>query len=341
MMTDNYIYTPDNKGGNVPVREQFRCRVPLSNTRQVFLVDGKVEKEGTGYDLTLKKGVVMPEVVQVIQIRSDESPEEISYQTRFNLGESSQAEVVLCAHTLSMRHFVTNEEVFVKLAENAMMNLVVMQNEHNESVHRSIFNVELAASAVLNIHLITLHGGDISNKVEINLNGEGGACYINGLYLADDTQKVATEVNVFHNVPNCHSSQLIKGILDGESVTRFNGRIYVAKDAQKTEAYQANNNLLSSEKAKAYTQPHLEIYADDVKCSHGATIGSLNDLELFYMRSRGIPLQEAKLLQKQAFAYAVLEKIANAELRERLYSLVERRLRGEFSHCSNCSMHCC
>lgn len=340
-MTDNYLYTPHPKGGNVPVREQFRCRVPLSNTKQFFLVDGRLEPNGTGYKLDLENGEVLPQVIQVIQIRSDESPEEISYQTQFNLGKSSQAAVVLCAHTLSMRHFVTHEEVSVKLAENAVLDLVVMQNEHNESVHESIFNIELAASAVLNIHLITLHGGDISNKVEINLNGKGGACYINGLYLADGTQKVSTEVNVSHNVPNCHSSQLVKGILDGESVTRFNGRIYVAKDAQKTEAYQANNNLLSSEKAKAYTRPHLEIYADDVKCSHGATIGSLNEMELFYMRSRGIPLHEAKLLQKQAFAYAVLEKIANTELRERLYSLVERRLRGEFSHCSNCSMHCC
>ena len=148
-------------------------------------------------------------------------------------------------------------------------------------------------------------------------------------------------MNIFHNVPECHSSQLFKGILDGESKTSFSGRIYVAKDAQKTEAYQANNNLLASKTAKAYTQPHLEIYADDVKCSHGATVGSLNEDELFYMRSRGIEKGEARLLQQQAFAYAVLEKVSNEHLRERLGSMVESRLRGEFSECSNCSKHCC
>lgn len=340
-MMDNYIYTPHNKEGNVPVREQFRCRVPLSDTRQVFLIDGKEEKTGKEYELRLGKGEVLPEVTQIIQIRSSAAEEEISYATRFLLDRSARARVLLCSHTLSMHRFVTNEEVFIKLEENANLDMVVMQNEHNKAVHKSVFHVELAASAVLNIHLITLHGGEISNKLEINLNGKGGECYINGLYLADGSQEVSTEVNVFHNVPQCHSSQLIKGILDGNSVTHFNGRIYVAKDAQKTEAYQANNNLLASDGAKVYTQPHLEIYADDVKCSHGATIGSLNDLELFYMRSRGIPVQEARLLQKQAFAYAVLEKISSEELRERLYSLVEKRLRGEFSHCSNCSMHCC
>ncbi len=340
-MADNYIYIPESKGKNIPVKEHFRCRVPLSNTRQIFVIDGKEEKSGNEYELKLGRGEILPEIVQVIQVRSNEKAEDISYKTGFILGESSQARVLLCSHTLSMHNFITGENVNIKLEKNANLDMVVMQNEHNRSVHKSVFNVEMAASSVLNIHLITLHGGDISNKLEINLNGEHGECFINGLYLADGSQKVSTEVNVFHNVPRCRSNQLIKGILDGESVTQFNGKIYVAVDAQKTEAYQSNNNLLASETAKVYTRPHLEIYADDVKCSHGATIGSLNDMELFYMRSRGIPLQEARLLQKQAFAYTVLEKISNSELRERLYSLVERRLRGEFSHCSNCSMHCC
>ena len=190
-------------------------------------------------------------------------------------------------------------------------------------------------------NVITLHGGEISNEIEVNLNGKGGECCVNGLYLASGQQRVSTKVNIFHNVPECHSSQLFKGILDGESRTSFSGKIYVAKDAQKTEAYQANNNLLASRTAKAYTQPHLEIYADDVKCSHGATVGSLNEDELFYMRSRGIAKDEAKLLQQQAFAYAVLEKVANESLRERLHSLLESRLRGEFSECANCSKHCC
>lgn len=354
-MNENYIYIPDHKVEGETSGEQFRCRVPLSKTKQVFLVDGEIQPipEGEsiagllenvaekGYRFELAEREVVPELVQVIQVRSNTAAEDIHYKSDFLLKKGSQAKVLLCSHTLSMHHFITNEEAFITLEEGAVLDMAVMQNEHNHSTHRTLFNVQMACNSVLRLHLITLHGGDISNKIEVCLNGKGGECSINGLYLADGMQQVSTDVSVSHNVPECHSAQLFKGILDGESITRFGGKIFVAPDAQKTEAYQANNNLISSKTAKAYTQPHLEIYADDVKCSHGATIGSLNEMELFYMRSRGITVDEAKLLQKQAFAYAVLEKISNDELRERLQSLVERRLRGEFSHCSNCSKHCC
>ena len=331
-MENNYIYIPD-KSQN----EEFRCRVPLQDTEQVFVVDGKGEKQG----LDLGRGEILPKMLQVIAVRSSQAQEDLSYSTDYVLAERAQAKVLLCSHTLSMEDFTTHETVNVDLGEGAVLDMVVMQNEHNKSKHSTSFKVQMAQGAVFNLNVITLHGGEISNEIEVNLNGKGGECCVNGLYLASGQQRVSTKVNIFHNVPECHSSQLFKGILDGESRTSFSGKIYVAKDAQKTEAYQANNNLLASKTAKAYTQPHLEIYADDVKCSHGATVGSLNEDELFYMRSRGIAKDEAKLLQQQAFAYAVLEKVGNENLRERLHSLLESRLRGEFSECANCSKHCC
>lgn len=331
-MESNYIYIPDKSQC-----EEFKCRVPLQDTDQVFVVDGKGENRG----LDLGKGEILPRMLQVIHVRSNNAVEDLSYSTDYNLQEGAQAKVLLCSHTLSMNDFVTHEDVNIKMGERAVLDMVVMQNEHNQSKHSCVFKVEMAAGAMLNINIITLHGGEISNTIEVQLNGKGGECNVNGLYLADGSQRVSTNVNIFHNVPECHSSQLFKGILDGESKTSFSGRIYVAKDAQKTEAYQANNNLLASRTAKAYTQPHLEIYADDVKCSHGATVGSLNEDELFYMRSRGIERNEAKLLQQQAFAYAVLDKVGNVHLKERLATMVESRLRGEFSECSNCSKHCC
>lgn len=331
-MENNYIYIPSD-----PQQEEFRCRVPLKDTEQVFVVDGKGEKMG----LNLGKGEILPQMLQVIAVRSRQAQEDLSYSTDYILAERAQAKVLLCSHTLSMEDFTTHECVNVELGKGAILDMVVMQNEHNKSKHSTSFKVQMEEGAVFNLNVVTLHGGEISNEIEVNLNGKGGECCVNGLYLADGQQKVSTRVNIFHNVPECHSSQLFKGILDGESRTSFSGKIYVAKDAQKTEAYQANNNLLASRTAKAYTQPHLEIYADDVKCSHGATVGSLNEDELFYMRSRGIAKDEAKLLQQQAFAYAVLEKVANESLRERLHSLLESRLRGEFSECANCSKHCC
>ena len=149
------------------------------------------------------------------------------------------------------------------------------------------------------------------------------------------------DILLTHQVPHCHSNQVFKGILDNNGVAHFDGLIKVVPDAQKTEAYQANHNLLVSPTARAYTRPQLEIYADDVKCSHGATIGRLNPDELFYMRTRGIPVAEARLLQQVAFTNEVVEKISSPELRERMQVLVEKRLRGEFSRCQNCSKNCC
>lgn len=340
----NYIYTPD-------AHSEFRCRVPLENTQSFFVVDGMMQHNGgdyimgkgeeKGYTLHVKKGNIAEQLLQIISVRSSGSTESIAYNNSFSLEKSAQAKLLLCSHTLSEHTFTTKENISIHLDENAGLDLVVMQNEHNLSSHHTNFNITLEANAVLRLHLITLHGGEIINTIEVNLNGKGGECELNGLYLANGKQRIYNTVNLSHNVPHCKSSQLFKGILEEEAITRFSGTILVAKDAQKTEAYQANNNLLASDHAKAYTQPHLEIYADDVKCSHGATIGSLDEQELFYMRSRGIPLNEAKLLQQQAFAYAVLSKISNQELLERLNDLVERRLRGEFSHCGNCSTHCC
>lgn len=359
----NYIYTPNRDN-------EFKCKVPLENTTQLFVVDGILQSnsideieagECGGYALKVAKNRVLDQMLQIISVRSNiycgaqnancgkqcaaeesmKCVDSVSYTNTFELEQSAQAKLLLCSHTLNDHSFVTEEKFEIKLGENSNLDLVIMQNEHENSLHNSKFIIDLAANAVLRLHVVTLHGGELSNKIEINLNGKGAQCEVNGLYLASGKQRISNLLNLSHRVPECNSRQLFKGILDGEAVTRFSGTILVAKDAQKTEAYQANNNLIVSDYAKAYTQPHLEIYADDVKCSHGATVGSLNEDELFYMRSRGISMHEAKLLQQQAFAYAALANISNAALLDRLTNLVERRLRGEFANCSDCNRHSC
>jgi FeS assembly protein SufD len=323
----------------------------LSSTRQVFVVDGKVVKSADakvadfigddgGFVLRLKENEILEEMLQVIFVREN-GDNLLKYSTDIFLGANSSAKLLLCSHTLSQSPFKMEEKIPIRLEEGAFLDIVVMQNEHNNAIHHTDFEINMSKGAKLRLNIITLHGGDISNTFVVNLNGVNADCELNGLYLSDEKQKVSTHVDLNHNAPECKSLQLFKGILNGESVTHFKGRILVAQDSQKTEAYQANNNLLVSKTAKAYTQPHLEIYADDVKCSHGASVGSLDPEELFYMRSRGISLHEAKLLQQQAFAHAVLYKVSNSELRERLADLVEKRLRGEFTHCSDCSKHCC
>jgi Fe-S cluster assembly protein SufD len=257
------------------------------------------------------------------------------------LEENSRSSLLLCTHTLSMDNFKTEEVVNVDVKKNAEAKIVVMQNEHNNSAHKVNFRINVAQGGYLRITVVTLHGSSLENSFDVRLNGPDANCELNGVYLVDGEQIVDTNVYMHHLVPDCRSSQLFKGILDDKSRASFTGRIVVARDAQRTEAYQANHNLLLSRSAKAYAKPQLEIYADDVKCSHGATSGRLDENALFYMRSRGIGRAEARLLQQLAFVYDVLEEIDNEKLRKRLYDLVESRLRGEFGNCENCSMNCC
>jgi Fe-S cluster assembly protein SufD len=247
----------------------------------------------------------------------------------------------LCTHTLSLDKFNTEEVIDIKAERGSRSHVVVMQNEHNESAHKVVMNISVEEGAFVRINFVTLHGAMLENEVNVSLEGKEASCELNGAYLMDGSQVIKTNIRMNHLVPECYSSQLFKGILDDKAKAYFSGRIVVAPDAQKTQAYQANHNLLISSDAKAYAQPQLEIYADDVKCSHGATSGRLDEMGLFYMRSRGISAHEAKLLQQLAFVYDVLEKIENVHLRERLHDLVESRLRGEFGHCTNCSMNCC
>lgn len=167
----------------------------------------------------------------------------------------------------------------------------------------------------------------ISNIFNVKLNHKDAACSLNGVYLVDGASNVTNRVEMNHNEGHCLSNQLFRGILWDSARSNFEGRIYVAPDAQKTQAYQANNNMVESSLAKAHTQPHLEIYADDVKCSHGATVGNKESGELFYMQSRGISLEKAKVMLKQAFVLGVLEKITDMELKEQLSQTILDSLR--------------
>jgi Fe-S cluster assembly protein SufD len=164
-------------------------------------------------------------------------------------------------------------------------------------------------------------------KLNVELAGEGAEANIYGAYVCGADERVKIAVDMHHKVPHCNSRQLFKGVAGGSSRVDFYGKIIVAQDAQRTEAYQENHNILLSDNAKVDTKPQLEIYADDVKCSHGATIGRLNEEEQFYMRSRGITLEDAKVLQMISFIAPVLENIPEAD-REQLSVQFEDAIRN-------------
>jgi len=335
-MEQNFIYAPETA-----VQREFRCRVPMKGTRQLFVVDGGVQGTGRPISISLKDGDVLPELLQVISVRTDDSPREISFSGEFRFGRNASGKILLCSHTFSHSDFDTHERVTIRLGEDSCADFTVMQNEHNHARHDTCYEVHIAAGASLKMNFVTLHGGLIRNDISVTLEGEHAECELNGLYLVDGEQKVENRIRLTHLVPECTSRQLFKGILDDRAFAGFDGLVNVVSGAQKTEAYQANHHLLLSNQARAWSEPQLEIYADDVKCSHGATNGRLDEDELFYLRSRGISLKEAGLLQQMAFAYEVLGKISNEELRERMISLTGQRLRGEFSDCRNCSKNCC
>ena len=181
--------------------------------------------------------------------------------------------------------------------------------------------------AKVEIVILIMPGMSCDLKMDVTLAGEGAEANIYGAYVCGGDEKVRIAVDMHHDVPHCNSRQLFKGIAGGSSRVDFYGKIIVAQDAQRTEAYQENHNILLSDGAKVDTKPQLEIYADDVKCSHGATIGRLNEEEQFYMRSRGISLEDAKVLQMISFIAPVLENIQDESQREKIFSEFESNIR--------------
>ena len=188
-------------------------------------------------------------------------------------------------------------------------------------------DIRVEAGQRTDMVLVVMPGVSCDVALDVTLAGEGAEANIYGAYVCGGEEKVKIGVNMHHDVPHCNSRQLFKGIAGGNSRVDFYGKIIVAPDAQRTEAYQENHNILLSDDARVDTKPQLEIYADDVKCSHGATIGRLNEEEQFYMRSRGITLEDAKVLQMISFLAPVLEAIPESE-RESIAAQIETSIRN-------------
>ena len=189
-------------------------------------------------------------------------------------------------------------------------------------------DIEVQAGQRKDMVLLVYPGVSCDIKLDVTLAGEGAEANIYGAYVCGGDEKVKIAVDMHHDLPHCNSRQLFKGIAGGKSRVDFYGKIIVAQDAQRTEAYQENHNILLSDDAKVDTKPQLEIYADDVKCSHGATIGRLNEEEQFYMRSRGITLEDAKVLQMISFIAPVLDNIPDPGQREAIGEQFESEIRN-------------
>lgn len=218
----------------------------------------------------------------------------------------------------------TPGELIINLAEGAALSLEIIEDSGSKSIELEI-NAIIAADASLNLMFANLKCLDNKTKVNIDLNGTGASAQVNGLVLANDNQRVSYTTNIAHHAEHTLSDQLFKYVADGQSRCTFNGRIIVEQQARFTKAYQTNRNLLASSGAQMHAEPTLEIYCDEVKCSHGAATGQLDENALFYMRQRGISIETARRMLMQAFVVEVANHISDEKVRTNLLARIDRR----------------
>jgi Fe-S cluster assembly protein SufD len=234
------------------------------------------------------------------------------------VGSGSEVKIVESYIGLGAANYFVDAVTELVAEENSAIDYYRLQRESDAGFHIGAVDARLKRDCRFTSHCITLGGALVRNDLRVALDGEGSECVLNGLYLLDGEQHVDNHTEIEHTRPRATSFELYKGILSGHSHGVFNGKIVVHKDAQKTDARQTNKNLLLSEHAAVNTKPQLEIHADDVKCSHGSTIGQLDADALFYLRSRGLDMHEAQSLLSYAFASDVVGRIRIPSLRARL-----------------------
>lgn len=284
------------------------------------------------------KGVVVDRAVQVINILRSDVDLMVNRRVLIVVEAGAEVKLLFCDHAADDRRFLATQVIEAYVGDNASLDLYCLEETHVKNVRVSNVFIEQQRDSRVSHNVITLHNGVTRNRTDLVFAGEGAECDLYGCVIADKHQHVDNNTLIDHKVGHCTSRELYKYVLDENAVGAFAGRVLVRHGAQKTVSQETNQNLCATKEARMYTQPMLEIYADDVKCAHGSTVGQLNDAALFYMRQRGIPLKEARLLLEFAFANEVIDGIKLVPLRDRLHYLVEKRFRGELNKCEGCKL---
>ena len=284
-----------------------------------FLRDGAVIEVASGV-------VVEPPLHLLFVTRSGAEPVLSQPRVLVVAGANSQVRVVESHAGDGETPYLSNTVTEVSVGDSAVVDHYTLVREAAAAFRVGSLHTTLGRASNFSSHTITLGGALVRNEARVVLAGEGGECTLNGLYLANERQLVDNQTTIDHAQPHCDSHELYKGILDGRSRAVFNGKIIVRLDAQKTNAKQSNKTLLLSEDAQITTKPQLEIFADDVKCTHGATVGQLDEASLFYLRSRGLSREQARQLLTHAFGADLLGHIKVEAVRAQLDALLLERL---------------
>jgi Fe-S cluster assembly protein SufD len=279
-----------------------------------------------GAFIHLPAGMELERPIQLVFASASEGRTTLSAPRILIVAEAGSRATVVEQHLGSGGASLSCPVTEIVIGEKAVLSHVVVQEEDLSAHHLAVRQVQLAADSRYTSQAISLGGALARTDIGVVLEGEGAEASLDGLYLGDGSQQADTHLTVRHASPNCNSHQLYKGILAGRAKAVFNGRIIVDQDAQKTDARQSNRNLLLSDDAVVNSNPQLEIFADDVRCTHGSSIGQLDERAVFYLRSRGIGREEAIQLLTLSFAGEILERLPVVELRERLEVVVAARL---------------
>ena len=316
--------------------ERYYCK--LADTAYDGITAFNTAFAQDGVFFYVPKGVVIEKPIQLINILRADVNFMVNRRVLIIIEDDAQAKLLVCDHAMDDKDFLATQVIEVFVGKNATFDMYELEETHNRTVRISNLYVKQEASSNVLLNEMTLHNGVTRNTTEVELAGRGAETYLCGMVIADKKQHVDNNTTIKHLVPVCNSNELYKYVLDDKSVGAFTGMVLVCPDAQRTNSQMTNRNLCATRDAHMYTQPQLEIYADDVRCGHGATVGQLDENALFYMRSRGIPEKEARLLLMFAFVNEVIDTIRLDALQDRLHHLVEKRFRGELARCRGCSM---
>jgi Fe-S cluster assembly protein SufD len=300
--------------------------LPTSSIKDVF-AGMNILYAQSGVCIHVAKNTVLDSVIEIIHVCTG------SYagftRHHISIGEHAQAKVVLTYVSEATNDCFSHVHTSIEVGKQAHVNVEKVQLESSEMFSFTDEEIWQDASSVFQINTLTLDGSLVRNDLHIQVQGEHAETHLNGMYMLNGQQHVANYSTVDHQVANCESHELYKGIMDDKSVAVFNGKVFVRKDAQKTNAYQSNANVLISEDSSVNSKPELEIYADDVKCSHGSTTGQLDDDAIFYLRARGLSEKSAKQLMLTAFMSDVLDKITIPEVKAKVFKTINKRFNWE------------
>ncbi|MBO4645526.1 MAG: Fe-S cluster assembly protein SufD [Bacteroidales bacterium] len=293
-----------------------------------------------GLFVYVPENVAVEKPVQLISLTDSNEQLMLHNRNLIVLGRNAQLSFIQCDDSIQFQKTFINNVTQVHLEEDARLSYYKMENKNPESLLFNEVEVVQKAHSQFFSNAMTFNTGYLRNKINVYLTEPFSSAHLYGLYLVDKKQQVDNQIYIDHQVPDCESYQLYKGIADDEAKAHFLGHVVVRPDAQRTVAAQTNRNITLTDQAQVTSKPFLEIYADDVKCNHGTTVGQLDDEAMFYLRTRGICERNARMLLMFAFANEIANHIKIHTLQERYKEMIRKRLNGELTICDQCVLHC-